>query len=72
MANIMGLLSLRPAAMEKAQQLRVDKCVADISVCKQGCLVCNRILTETDKNTFHVSVSASFFTDVNGCNYSFM
>ncbi len=65
MAKIMGLLSLCPAAMEKAQQLRVSKCVAAVSVCKQGCLLCNQTLRETDRGSFHVSVSASFFTDVN-------
>lgn len=64
-AKIKGLLSLCPAAMEKVQQLRVSKCVAATYGCKQGCLTCSRTLREPDRGSFHVSLSASFFTDVN-------
>lgn len=60
-----GLVIYTPFSYGKVQQLRVSKCVAATYGCKQACLLCNQTLRETGRASFHVSVSASFFTDVN-------
>lgn len=59
MAKIMDLLSVCPTAMEKAEELRVGKCVAATYVFKQTCLLCNHTVRETLSGSFYVSVGAS-------------
>lgn len=65
LAKIMDLLPVCPTAMEKAQRLRVGKCVAGTYVFKQTCVLCSHTLRKAYSGHSLCFSKCIFFTDVN-------